>query len=83
MPPVKVLIREPTAPLGAPASSATVRLSAVSARTGASLSATTWMVASALLDSLTPSLTWTTTRRSLVSGSSLPLLKATALIAAW
>ena len=41
MPPVKALIKEPTAPLGAPASSATVRLNAVSASTGASLAAVT------------------------------------------
>ncbi len=37
IPPVKVLIVEPTAPLGAPASSATVSVNAVSASTGASL----------------------------------------------
>ncbi len=39
IPPVNALIVEPTAPLGAPASSATVMDKAVSASTGASLTA--------------------------------------------
>ncbi len=41
IPPVNALIVEPTAPLGAPASSATVMDKAVSANTGASLTALT------------------------------------------
>ena len=41
MPPVKALTSEPTAPDGAPASSATVSVRAVSASTGASLTAVT------------------------------------------
>ena len=40
-PPVKELMRDPTTPDGTPASSATVILSAVSAKTGASLTAVT------------------------------------------
>ena len=41
IPPVNALIADPTAPEGAPASSATVRERAVSAKTGASLTAVT------------------------------------------
>ncbi len=41
MPPVNALTKLPTAPLGAPASSATVRDRAVSASTGASFTAVT------------------------------------------
>ncbi len=41
IPPVKALTSEPTTPLGAPASSTTVRVSAVSASTGASFTAVT------------------------------------------
>ena len=44
IPPVNALINEPTAPLGAPASSATVIESVVSASTGASFTALTVMV---------------------------------------
>ena len=44
-PPVKELISEPTTPDGPPASSATVILSAVSAKTGASLTEVTMIEA--------------------------------------
>ena len=46
MPPVKALTKLPTAPLGTPASSTTVRDNAVSASTGASLTALTVTVVS-------------------------------------
>ena len=57
MPPVKALISEPTAPLGTPASSATVSVSEVSASTGASLTAAPVKALLPVTGDATPSLT--------------------------
>jgi hypothetical protein len=67
-PPVYADTRDPTAPTGAPASSATVSVRTVSARTGASFTGVTSIRAIAVLEAPAPSDAVTVTVRCVVDG---------------